>query len=624
VVRDKRLGWRFTAAASALALLATACGGGTDDSADPEEPVDGDEQAAGDDGDIDADNYCEEGGSARLRWAHEQEPPDMHLDDPANNLTATSWILQGMFEGLYGIDSSMAYTPELLAEEAEVDEGDDAVTYSFTLRDDLQWSDGEPITGETVQGTYDIIVDEAFAHSSKPDYELIDPESWEVDGQTFSFQTAEFFAGFPGLFNRLYPVHLLEDGDAANEALRSMEIDGEALPASGPFVWGEWAPGQSITLERNDDYHGGHPDNDDITNKGVACVEGVDILFVADTSAQVNAVRGGEADIVMPQPQVAFTELQDDPSVEAAPPVSAVFEHWSMNIHNVHLSDADVREALAYAIDKGVVMSELYTPIYGDALPAEGNGATYWLAGSDNYIDHQGDAGYGQGDLDASAELLEGAGYELNADDIYEHPERGPLTLRIATTGGNELRELQQQLLQNQLAEAGFDIEIDNRPGADHFTEQAFSPGNVACSVSQGDQGATVTLQSGEEATADCEVVDIVQFAWVGGPWPGGQNVAYRTGSENNPHGYSNPEVDSLMEQCDATVDDAERADCYHEIDRYVTTREVDPEGLIIIPLTVKPSFYAYSTTTLERAVTVVDANDAGPLVHGADYLPAG
>jgi peptide/nickel transport system substrate-binding protein len=301
-----------------------------------------------------------------------------------------------------------------------------------------------------------------------------------------------------------------------------------------------------------------------------------------------------------------------------------VFEHWSMNIHNVHLSDPDVREALAYAIDKGVVMSELYTPIYGDALPAEGNGGTYWLAGSDNYIDHQGDAGYGQGDLDSAAELLEGAGYELNADDIYEHPERGPLTLRIATTGGNELRELQQQLLQNQLAEGGFDIEIDNRPGADHFTEQAFSPGNVACSVSGGDQGATVTLQSGEDATADCEVVDIVQFAWVGGPWPGGQNVAYRSGSENNPHGYANPEVDALMDQCDATVDDAERADCYHEIDRHVTTREVDPDGLVIIPLTVKPSFYAYSNTTLERAVTVVDANDAGPLVHGADYLPAG
>lgn len=620
MVQGGRLGLRFTAAASSLALIVTACAGGPDD---PDDPEVGDEETVEDE-DIRADDYCAGGGTARLRWAHEQEPKDMHVDDPANNLTATSWILQGVFEGLYGIDSAMAHTPELLAEEAEVEEGDDAVTYSFTLRDDLRWSDGEPITGESVRGTYDIIVDDAFAHSSRADYDRIDPDSWQVDGQSFSFQTAEFFAGFKGLFSRLYPVHLIEDGAAANEVLRGMEVGGQPLPASGPFRWVEWQPGRSVTLDRNDDYHGAHPDNDDVTNEGLPCVEGVDISFVADTSAQVNAVRGGEADLVVSQPQPVFSDLQDDPSVEAAPVVSAVLEHWSLNLHNLHLGDAEVREALAYAIDKDAVIAELYRPIYGDALPAEGSGSTYWLPGSETYIDHQGDAGYGQGDLRAAADLLEGAGYVRNTDDVYEHPERGPLSLRVASTGGNELRERQQQLLQSQLAESGFDIRIDNVPGTDHLTDQAFGPGNVACSVTQGDHGATVTLQNGDEATADCDAIDIVQFAWVGGPWPGSQHVAYRTGSENNPHGYANPQVDALMERCDSTVDGAQRADCYHQIDRYVTTREIDPEGLVIIPLTVKPALYAYSTTTLQRAATVVDAHEAGPLVHGVDFLPAG
>lgn len=618
MVRDKRLGWRLLVATGALALVATACG---TDNGETEQPDGAEDETAAPDG----DDYCEGGGEAPLRWAHEQEPPDLHLDDPANNLTATSWILQGMHEGLYGISSELTFVPELLAEEAEVIEEDDgSITYSYVLRDDIQFSDGEPITGQTIQDNYEIIVDEEFAHSSKPDYELINADSWEVDGQSFSFQMDEFFAGYPGLFARLYPSHVMEPGAAANEALASHTVDGEPLPASGPFQFSDWNRGTGMTLVRNDSYHGSHPDNPDSTNKDLACVTGVDIIFVADTAAQINAVRGGEADIVMPQPQVAFTELAEDPNVEAAPGVSGVFEHWSMNIHNVHLSDPDVREALAYAIDKSVVMESLYTPIYGDFLPAEGNGATFWLAGSAHYVDHQGEQGYGQGDAEAAAELLEGAGYTLNSDGFYEHPERGELHLRVSTTGGNELRELQQQLLQDQLGEVGFNIEIDNAPGADHFTEQSFGPGNVACSVTQGDHGATVTLQSGEEATADCEVVDIVQFAWVGGPWPGGQNVAYRTGSENNPHGYSNPDLDAVMDRCETTIDDDERADCYNEADRYVTTREVDPDGLIIIPLTVKPSFFAFSNTTLQEAGLAVDANDAGPLVHGADYLPAG
>ncbi|MEX0836523.1 MAG: hypothetical protein WD010_10550, partial [Nitriliruptor sp.] len=202
------------------------------------------------------------------------------------------------------------------------------------------------------------------------------------------------------------------------------------------------------------------------------------------------------------------------------------------------------------------------------------------------------------------------------------HPERGPLTLRVSTTGGNQLRELQQQLLQSQLNEAGWDIQIDNAPGAEHFGTQVFSPGATACSISGGDEGATVTLSSGDEATADCGIFDISQFAWVGGPWPGGQNVAYQVGSENNPHGYANEDLDALLEECDATIDDAERADCYIEADRYVTTREIDDNGLVIIPLTQKPSFYAFSNNTLAEGAVAPDANDAGPLVYGVDFVP--
>jgi len=133
-----------------------------------------------------------------------------------------------------------------------------------------------------------------------------------------------------------------------------------------------------------------------------------------------------------------------------------------------------------------------------------------------------------------------------------------------------------------------------------------------------------VTLSSGTEATADCGVFDIAQFAWVGGPWPGGQNVAYLSGAETNPHVYANEELDALLAECGGTVDDTERAACYNEADRYVTTREIDDNGLIILPLTQKPQFYAYSNNTLLEAAIAPDANDAGPLVYGVDFLPVG
>ena len=43
----------------------------------------------------------------------------MHLDDPKNNLSITSWIQQGMLDGLYGITASTEFFPEMLAEEGD-------------------------------------------------------------------------------------------------------------------------------------------------------------------------------------------------------------------------------------------------------------------------------------------------------------------------------------------------------------------------------------------------------------------------------------------------------------------------------------------------------------------------
>jgi peptide/nickel transport system substrate-binding protein len=217
-----------------------------------------------------------------------------------------------------------------------------------------------------------------------------------------------------------------------------------------------------------------------------------------------------------------------------------------------------------------------------------------------------------------------GAGSRLHPLDYSHHPVGGQQPLRVSTTGGNELRELQQQLLQDQLSEAGFDLDIDNPPGPDFFGERPFSVGNLACAVSQGDHGASVPLSFDEEAVADCEVVDIAQFTYVGGPWPGDGNIVFRGGYEQNMYGYANADLDQLMDQCEVIVDDDDRAACYNKTDQYVTTRLEDDNGLIILPLTVKPNFFAFSNTTMERAPVVVDANEAGPLVHAVDFLPSG
>jgi peptide/nickel transport system substrate-binding protein len=597
---------RFAASLFAVSLIASACGG--DDAAT--ENTAAEETATGP-----ADDSCN--GNGTLVWAHEQEPGDLHLDDPENGLTITAWIRTGMWEGLFGVSSKTEFYPRLLASEPALASADDgSVTVTYTLRDGLTWSDGDDLTSDDVKYTFDMLM----AKNSADEYVYLLGDRTGLDTITainvvspteFSVTWSAFFAGWKALFGEVHPKHVFpadpaEAAAAENDALRTWSYNDTILPSSGPLVFSEWNKGVSMSLVRNDSYHGST--SPDAVNTGVAQVGCVQINFVPDTDAQINALKAGEADVIMTQPQLAFEEFSTNDDFIVASSAGPVYEHWGLNLFNKHLKRPEVREALALAMDKGAVMEGLYTPLFGSSLPAEGLGNVYWMSNQSDYQDATSAAGYGKGDIAAAKAKLESAGYVLGADGIYAHPTDGALSLRVGTTGGNKLRELQQQLLQAKFKEAGIDIVIYNQPGGEYWDAQPFNSDALACASSGGTKG-------------DCNKWDIAQFAWVGGPWPGGQSGILRTGAGSNIYGFANADFDAKADECDGTVDDAVRAACYNELNLYAVTLQKDAEtGLFMIPLTQKPSFYAVSKVRLASYGVAPDANSAGPLLNFADF----
>ena len=164
-----------------------------------------------------------------------------------------------------------------------------------------------------------------------------------------------------------------------------------------------------------------------------------------------------------------------------------------------------------------------------------------------------------------------------------------------------------QRTLAEQLTAAGFEVAIDNIPGGDYFRQRPFSEFAMAAASSGGAEG-------------DPEVWDVTQFAWVGGPWPGGQSGAYRSRVSSNPYGFANPEFDVRANECDATVDDGERADCYNELDTFASTLDRSEDGLFVVPLMQKPRLYGFANGRLSAVGAAFDSDWGGPLVNVVDF----
>lgn len=560
-----------------------------------------------------------------LVWITGTEPPDLHLDDPANGLTVTAWIREGLLESLFGVGPDLTYHPELLAGEPTLTARDDkSVVIDYELRSGLRWSDGTALTSEDVAYTHRILTEgcrvegdgsildnspEGCVYRTTGRVGLDQVTDFEVVSDTrFRVTMAAFDPDWRSLFSPVLAAHAYGD-DAAqvNRRLATMRGPSRPLPSSGPLVFDSWDRGASMTLLRNDEYHGSTAP--DVDNDGVAAVEAVRIDFEPDPTARVEAVLEGRADLLMERSIVGHDALIGAEGVEVTPVPGHDYEHWGLNLLNPHLAKPEVRAAIADAIDKTALAEEVLRPLVGPDASVDGLGNTYWLASQPPYVDHQ--EGYAGARVDEARSSLSSAGYDEGSDGVFRHPSLGRLSLRVTTVGGDPVREAVQAVLVEQLAAAGIEAEIDNLPGGLFFQQGPFSADALAASASGGDQG-------------DGDLWDIAQFSWAGGPWPGGQSGAYRNGSVGNPYGFNNAEFEVEAFECDAVVDDGERADCYNGLDRFVTTLERGEDGLFMIPLFQRPVTLAVATGRVEAAPVVIDDWMGGPLAAVVDYRLGG
>ena len=349
------------------------------------------------------------------------------LDPALNSAIDGANTLITVFEPLLLIDENNEVIPGQ-AESYTVSE--DGLTWTFTMRDGLKWSDGSDLTAkdfeysfkrlaapdtaapyaETVVGMIDGYADatgnpDADGNmTTEPDFDALNVVASE-DGKTLTVTLSYPCAYFDKLaaFAAMSPVQqatVEANGDAwCTEA--------DTYVCNGPYYISDWIPSERIVLTKNPNYVGGWDSSKIVSDT-------ITLLLLEDSSASYAAYNSGEAQLIkdVPTDEIPSLTKAEDGGDFYVDTILGTY-YLSLNDQKEPFNDVNVRKALSLAIDRdyvaNTIMQGTYTPAYNLVGPGivDESGMFYDNAnGGKTYISEDYEA-----NLEAAKQALADAGY---------------------------------------------------------------------------------------------------------------------------------------------------------------------------------------------------------------------
>ena len=336
-------------------------------------------------------------------------------------------------------------------------DGTRGLAVTFTLRPDLVWGDGTKVTTQDVKFTWEL--------GHNPASGFTNSHGWErasridvLDAQSFVLHLNRVAVDY-NLWDDLLPAHLeapaAQAGDYLHSTLYSRTPTNPGL-YNGPYLVTQYDTGAQIVLEPNPHWHGAPP-----------FFHRIVVRTIDNTAALAANLESGDIDMA-PGDAPSLTIDQVLALQKKAPArfaflfkPSLTYEHIDLQRDNPLLSDVRVRQALLLAIDRQTLVRKLFD----GKQPV----AATWVNPLDpNYTDQTQTYPY---DPTRARALLAEAGWLLGADGICQNAKGDKLQLEIATTAGNKLRELTEQVLQSAWKSACISVVIRNEPARSLFGE---------------------------------------------------------------------------------------------------------------------------------------------------------
>lgn len=324
--------------------------------------------------------------------------------------------------------------PGLAVETTKVDSS----TFTATIREDVQWQDGEPFTVEDVAFTYRFYRDGPsirFAHhvSEMPKIDTIEPE----DDRTVRFETAFpapsiteiTFADLP-----ILPKHVWENVENPRE-YRELPV------GTGPYELVEYTEGERLRFEANENYFLGEPLVDELV-----------LTFISDPSVTFTALKTGEIDsTIRPVPPETLNTFRRNDDIEVVEATRLAMVALQLNYTRQPFTQHGFRFALSRALDIDDIVDVV---MLGEATSGS-EGYTHpkspWTA-PDVALPHEPEA--------ARAKFEELDYRDRNGDGVRETPDGEDLSFSIKVPSNQPQFIRAAELVKGQLADFGFDIKV--------------------------------------------------------------------------------------------------------------------------------------------------------------------
>ncbi|MEC4271901.1 ABC transporter substrate-binding protein [Adlercreutzia sp. R25] len=481
-----RLGKAAVCAALSLTLCLCGCGGPATNSAD------------GTDGATTAKML--HAGSATYFYA-------MSLD-PASDWD--SWYLQyyGIVENLFRVSDDLTAEPWLAASAENVDEH----TWKITLRDDVKFSNGEPLDASAVKGCW-----ERTYETNPRAAETLALSRIEADGLELTLTTENPVPALENILcDPLLCVYYVGDG-----------IDYAAgTPATGPYRAVDFVAEDHVDLAPNEHYWNGTPK-----------LNAIRLTSFADDTATALALQNGEIQAVAMPDASVLAALQGDERFKVEQKTSSRADFIRFNMDHDLISHAAIRAAIASCIDRDGYASVICG---GSQVPSWGvYSATLPFGGTEGLK-----VAIDQCSIENASRLLDAAGITDSDGDGVREADGQPveLTLYVCTRYGRFVSLADD--LQSRLSQVGIKLSL---VPTDYFLEDAETFARDNPDMTLDSYAMAPTGNQGYFAA-----------------------MSFATGASNNFGHYSNRDVDTLVAQLSDTYGEDERDEIARQIAQIV------------------------------------------------------